>query len=122
MRNRKHDPNGWRQGISLLSMTVAMAVALPAQDTHPSTAVFNVLANLTGGPYSGLAQGTDGNFYGTGFGSTFYGTAYQMTPAGTLTTIYDFCSQPNCADGWFPPGAAALALGTDGNFYGTTGL
>jgi len=100
-----------------------MAVALPAQNTQPSTAVFNVLANLTGGPYSGLAQGTDGNFYGTSFGSTFYGTAYQMTPAGTLTTIYNFCSQPNCADGYFPIGApAALALGTDGNFYGTTGV
>ncbi|MGA2369802.1 MAG: choice-of-anchor tandem repeat GloVer-containing protein, partial [Candidatus Korobacteraceae bacterium] len=38
--------------------------------------------------------------------------------AQTLTTIYDFCSQPNCADGGAPWGG--LLEGTDGNFYGTT--
>jgi len=120
MRNRTHNSSGWRRGIGLLSIATAMAVALPAQDARSSAAVFSVLANLTDGSYSGLAQGTDGNFYGTN-GSNFYGTAYQMTPAGTLTTIYNFCSQPNCADGSFPPQApAALALGVDGNFYGTT--
>src|SRR5664280_1815331 len=34
-----------------------------------------------------------------------------------LTTLYNFCSQANCADGW---GSQGLVQGTDGNFYGTT--
>jgi uncharacterized repeat protein (TIGR03803 family) len=42
-----------------------------------------------------------------------------MTPAGSLTTIYNFCSNPpTCTDGENPD--AALVQGTDGDFYGTT--
>jgi len=71
-----------------------------------------------------LVQGTDGNFYGTteyggtGCGNTGCGTVFKITPSGTLTTLYDFCSQPNCTDGSNPYGA--LVQATDGNFYGTT--
>jgi hypothetical protein len=61
---------------------------------------------------SALTQGADGNFYGT-----TETTAYRMTPAGSLTTLYTFCSLPNCADGDFPSG---LIQATDGNFYGVT--
>jgi uncharacterized repeat protein (TIGR03803 family) len=32
--------------------------------------------------------------------------------------VYNFCSQPGCADGYTPSGA--LLQDTDGNFYGTT--
>jgi uncharacterized repeat protein (TIGR03803 family) len=46
------------------------------------------------------------------------GTVFQITPAGTLTTLYSFCSQPNCTDGAAP--FAGLIQATDGNFYGTT--
>ncbi len=35
-----------------------------------------------------------------------------------LTTLYNFCSQPNCSDGSDP--TAALVQAKDGNFYGTT--
>ena len=78
-------------------------------------------------PQSPLIQATDGNFYGTaaagganqGCGGSFgCGSVFQITPTGTITSFYSFCSQPNCADGDFPVGA--LIQGTDGNFYGTT--
>src|ERR1700733_13571990 len=73
-------------------------------------------------PYASLVQGTDGNFYGTtsqgGTGSNNAGTAFKVTPVGTLTTLHDFCSQPNCTDGNEP--ISAMVQATDGNFYGTT--
>lgn len=79
------------------------------------------------GPNATLVQGTDGNFYGTtAYGGNqncgeplSCGTIFQLTPTGTLTTLYSFCSQTNCPDGFDPN---ALMQGTDGNFYGTTAL
>lgn len=73
-------------------------------------------------PYAGLVQDSKGNFYGTTYdgGTAGDGTAFEITATGTLTTIYSFCSQTNCSDGSTPE--AALAQGTDGNFYGTTAL
>ena len=82
--------------------------------------------------YARLVQGTDGSFYGTTGGGGANrdplcnspenligcGTVFKITPTGTLTTLYSFCSQPNCADGYFP--VDGLVQGTDGNFYGTT--
>ncbi len=74
-------------------------------------------------PFTGLVQGTDKNFYGVtsdggpnglnGYG----GTIFQLSTAGTLTTLYDFCTQ-GCADGDHPQGA--LIQATNGTFYGVT--
>jgi uncharacterized repeat protein (TIGR03803 family) len=79
-------------------------------------------SNCTDGanPVAALVQGTDGNFYGTTYagGANGDGTLFKMTPDGTLTTLYTFCSQSNCTDGSEP--AASLIQGTDGDFYGTT--
>lgn len=63
-----------------------------------------------------LAQGRDGNLYGTtnSGGTSGMGTVFKMTPSGTYTTIYNFSG----ADGQNPLGG--VVLGTDGNFYGTT--
>ena len=40
------------------------------------------------------------------------------SPAQTFTTLYSFCSQPNCRDGSNP--LAGLVQATNGNLYGTT--
>ncbi len=76
------------------------------------------------GPQGALIKATDGNFYGTTtYGGmvdcTFgCGTVFKLTPSGTLTTLYTFCSTPGCADGSEP--YAGLIQASDGNFYGTT--
>jgi uncharacterized repeat protein (TIGR03803 family) len=72
------------------------------------------------GPYAGLVQAKDGNFYGTtyGGGAHNHGTVFQITASGELTTLYSFCSQTKCADGADP--YAGVIQATDGNFYGTT--
>jgi len=67
-------------------------------------------------PRAGLAQGTDGNFYGTteGGGARGGGTLFRISPSGTLTTLHSFDS----TDGIYP--SAALIQHTNGGFYGTT--
>jgi uncharacterized repeat protein (TIGR03803 family) len=85
-------------------------------------------------PESALVLGSDGNFYGTtlyggantacGSGSGC-GTIFSVTPSGTLTTLYNFCSQggSSCTDGYNEYNntpQAGLIQDTDGTFYGTT--
>jgi uncharacterized repeat protein (TIGR03803 family) len=66
-----------------------------------------------------LVWGGDGNFYGTtASGGANAGTVFKITPRGTLTTIYNFCTLIGCTDGSGP--RDGLILGSDGNFYGTT--
>jgi uncharacterized protein (TIGR03437 family) len=74
-------------------------------------------------PGYSLVEGLDGNFYGTtpsggcaGNVETC-GTFFRVAPSGTFTTLYTFCNQPNCSDGYNP---GSIILGSDGNFYGVT--
>ncbi len=97
---------------------IATATTSPAQ-------TFNTLLNLSGtnGAYPAfmsLIQGADGNLYGiTESGGTYdQGTVFKVTPAGTLTTLYSFCSKTNCTDGSGPQ--AGLVQAANGDFYGTT--
>ena len=56
-------------------------------------------------PAAGLVQATDGNLYGTAYeggANSVGGTVFKITPSGTLTTLYSFCSQSNCTDGGVP--------------------
>jgi uncharacterized repeat protein (TIGR03803 family) len=71
-------------------------------------------------PSGGLILANDGNFYGvTVYGGVLgVGTVFKMTPSGTLTTFYNFCSVLYCDDGSAPNGG--LIQAPNGNFYGTT--
>src|ERR1022692_3258116 len=72
-------------------------------------------------PYAGLVQAANGDFYGTtysGGANGNYGTVFKITPGGTLTTLYSFCSQSGCPDGGEP--YAGLVQAADGDLYGTT--
>ncbi|MFZ0419484.1 MAG: choice-of-anchor tandem repeat GloVer-containing protein [Candidatus Sulfotelmatobacter sp.] len=78
-------------------------------------------ANCTDGaaPRAGLVQTSSGNFYGTtyGGGANGWGTVFKITSAGVLTTLYSFCSQNYCPDGY--ESNSGLIQATNGNFYGT---
>jgi uncharacterized repeat protein (TIGR03803 family) len=79
-------------------------------------------------PESGLAQGSDGFFYGTtyfggasGPGVQGYGTVFKISTNGELATLYSFGTVRqfgNPVDGADPYGR--LVQGSDGYFYGTT--
>lgn len=88
-----------------------------------SAGTFTTLYSFTGGvdgalPLAGLAQGSDGNFYGTTSrgGTSDTGTVFQITSVGTLTTVHSFTGLG--VDGATPEGG--LIQGPDGFFYGTT--
>lgn len=85
---------------------------------HVFCSVENCADGVT--PFGGLILGPNGNFYGTtaNGGASFSGIVFEITPEGQLTTLYNFCSQTNCANGEYP--YAGLTLGANGNFYGTT--
>jgi uncharacterized repeat protein (TIGR03803 family) len=83
--------NLWR-AVSFVSVFCALAaVGSPAP-------TFTILASFNGGdgaaPEATLVQGFDGNFYGTtysgGADADNAGTVFEITPGGTLTTLYSF--------------------------------
>jgi uncharacterized protein (TIGR03437 family) len=80
------------------------------------TRLYSFLSSLNDGitPTAGLIQATDGNFYGTtsAGGASGYGTIFQLTPDGTLNTLYSF------GYGCGPP--VGLIQARDGNLYGVT--
>jgi len=107
----------------LIVLTLVIATAsLPAK-TYQQLAVFDGADGNS--PQASVVQGTDGNLYGAtkngGVGDCpgNCGTIFKMMPGGQLTTLYEFCKKGGaCTDGDYP--VAALLLGKDGNFYGTT--
>jgi uncharacterized repeat protein (TIGR03803 family) len=100
------------------ALTLSLAVRSQAQ-TINFLAAFN---GTNGEDPSSVIQATDGNFYGTTIfgGPALHGNVVRITPAGEISTLYDFCSRPHCLDGanpYTPP-----ILGSDGNLYGVTAM
>jgi uncharacterized repeat protein (TIGR03803 family) len=102
-------------------LSLAAAIAAPAQDSVTFALLHSFEFNDGAYPYAGLIEASDGNLYGTtlyGGNQNSDGTVFEITPAGQLTTIYRFCSLSGCADGLIP--YAGLVQASDGTFYGTT--
>ncbi len=78
-------------------------------------------ANIGSVPNS-LVLGGNGELYGTtqagGFGSNDVGTAFRLDSDGSMTTLVDFASLRGGGAGAAP--LAAVVLGSNGYFYGTT--
>jgi uncharacterized repeat protein (TIGR03803 family) len=73
--------------------------------------------NTGGATFSGVIQGSDGNFYGSTYlgGDGGGGTIYMATPEGVLTVLHAF----DGADGG--GSRANLLQASNGTFYGTAG-
>src|SRR5580704_167136 len=117
--------------------TISGGLNRPAYCSEGCGTVFEVTANGTlttlygfcfqpgctdgAGPYAGLVQAANGDFYGTttfAGGSNDHGTVFKMTADGALTTLHSFCSQSGCTDGY---GAyTGLIQAANGELYGTT--
>ncbi len=104
----------WRGGTSNMGTLFRMT---------PTNGAVKVIHNFTGSPdgdepYGTVIEGSDGNLYGTtGFGGLYSnGEIYKSPRSGSPKAIYNFPSSGS--DGAEPQ--AALMLGTDGNFYGST--
>jgi uncharacterized repeat protein (TIGR03803 family) len=123
MKTKSRAAHCWRMILTVGCCMVLEATASPAQDEVPSpdAVIFKTLVafNGTNGAFPvALAQGIDGNVYGITYGTGTggaNGNFFRMTASGSLTVLYNFCVQPNCADGSSPNW---LVLGADGSFYG----
>src|ERR1017187_2318969 len=112
--------NWGTRACAVLVLCATTAIALPAQ-TLTTLYRFCSQSGCPDGanPTAGLVQATNGDLYGTTFGFPYgYGTVFKITPGGTLTTLYSFCSQTNCTDGDGPE--AGLVQAANGDLYGTT--
>jgi uncharacterized repeat protein (TIGR03803 family) len=102
----------WVLTLALATLGISGAHAQNYLDLHD----FDT-PSLASPQYPGiLAQGRDGNLYGTApVGGTYgRGGVFKITPTGTYSVIYNF-------DGIVGANPySGLTLGTDGNFYGTT--
>jgi uncharacterized repeat protein (TIGR03803 family) len=102
----KHQHCEWKAAGAIAILLIAVSVC-PAQ-------TFETLYNFANGsdgsyPVGPLIQGLNGNFYGATNGTTS-GTIFDVNAQGTLTTQAILPGNS---------GSANLALGSDGNYYGT---
>jgi uncharacterized repeat protein (TIGR03803 family) len=109
--------------IVFTSLLSAITAPLSAQDLTQRPQAFTTLAsfNSTDGesPDVALVQATNGDLYGETLagGASRAGTVFKITPSGTLTALYSFCSECDSSDGYFPYGG--LVQAANGDLYGT---
>ena len=121
MRRQTKTSNRARFALILIAVVLGIAAsAIPSYAQIPSPVV---LYTFQGGttdvwfPWGPMAQGQDGNLYGTGQGrgANSTGGVFKVTPAGVETLVASFPGT------WVSCGYG-LALAMDGNFYGTCQL
>jgi uncharacterized repeat protein (TIGR03803 family) len=97
--------------------TVIALLTIGRAGTLATAQGFSVLSEANTA-YGTLIQGSDGLFYGTGWGNGTYsaGTVYKMDSAGNVTILHSFNSTGT--DGWQP--LANVIQASDGFLYGTT--
>ena len=119
------DKNGRGKNVKILRIPLVVVLIIAAGRTFTASAQtetaaysFGKSANDGEYPFAGLAQGSDGNFYGTSFlgGASDFGTVFRISASGSYATLYSFAGSPG--DGANPYGG--LVQGSDGNLYGTT--
>jgi len=95
-----------------------VCIALPAAASGQTVTTLLSFDGIHGSGGASVVQGFDGNLYGTGaIGAYKKGNVFRISSSGHVTSLYSFCPQTPCTDGWAP---SNLVLGSDGNFYGTT--
>lgn len=107
---------------ALLSALLLMATR-PAQ-AQTESVLYNFPVSYDN-PYAQplLAPDGAGNLFGVGGGGSMgFGFVFELSPSGSggwnETTLYNFCSAPNCADGAAPNNY--VSFDNLGNLYGTT--
>jgi uncharacterized repeat protein (TIGR03803 family) len=117
IRRQTKTANRARFALALIAVIVGIAAsAIPSHAQIPSPTVANQFQGGTTDvafPWGPMAQGQDGNLYGTGQGrgANNVGGVFKLTPAGVETLVASFPGTwTNCGFG--------LTLAMDGNFYG----
>ena len=103
--------------LACLLFLLLLGVATVSAQTYEDLYEFNGTAGGCCPQYPAiLAQGRDGNIYGTTAtgGANKVGIVFRITPTGGFSVIHNF----DTTHGNTPVGG--LVLGLDGNFYGTT--
>ena len=114
MQSRRHSA---LKSVIIAIFAIAFAASAFVRPANAQT--YSVVTDFSTDLYptdgGAAVQGRDGNIYGSTLegGTSGIGTVFQVTPSGTLTTLYSF----DGTVGSYPYGG--FALGTDGNFYGT---
>jgi uncharacterized repeat protein (TIGR03803 family) len=100
----------------LLGFVLCTLVRWVSAQTYTDIHDFNESDGCCANIPSLMAQGQDGNIYGTtsSGGKVGYGVIFQMSPSGAYQVLHNF----DLTHGGYPQGG--LSLGVDGNFYGTT--